>query len=161
MKSGIFFIVMLVLMSACAEQNDPRAAFESGDYATSFRIWKQQAEAGDTSAQNYLGIHYYMGLGISRDYARAMQWYERAASVGDIHAQRNLGLMYEAGQGSERDFEKAFVWLYAAHRQGNKNADGALDILVNKLSPNNKMQLKKVAKKYIINDVLGPSDSDY
>jgi TPR repeat protein len=160
MKSGLFFIVVL-LLGACTEQNDPMAAFDQGDFDTSFRLWKQQAEAGDAYAQNYLGIHYYLGLGVPRNFSKALAWYERAAIAGDINAQHNLGLMYESGQGVERDFEKAFVWLYAAHRQGNKNADAALDTLMYKLSPNNKMQLRKVARNYIINEVLGPNDDDY
>ncbi|OGT35159.1 MAG: hypothetical protein A2W28_02040 [Gammaproteobacteria bacterium RBG_16_51_14] len=161
MKFLIVITVLSLHLGACSKQTDPQVAFDNGDYETSFRIWKGQAEAGDIRAQNYVGIHYYMGYGTPRNYDMAMQWYERAAGAGELHAQRNLGLMYETGQGVDRDFEKAFVWLYAAHRQGNKNADGALDTLVNKLSPNNQMQLKKVARQYVYNDVIGPDDDDY
>jgi TPR repeat protein len=161
MKSNLFFIIVVLLLGACAEQKDPKAAFDHGDFETSFRLWKVQAEAGDAHAQNYIGIHYYLGLGVPRNFSKALEWYGRAANVGDINAQHNLGLMYEAGQGVERDFEKAFVWLYAAHRQGNKNAAAALDTLINKLSPNNKMQLRKVARNFIFNEVLGPDDDDY
>ena len=133
LKFRLFFIVVMLLLVACAEQNDPQAAFDQGDYEISFRLWKEQAEVGDAYAQNYIGIHYYLGLGVPRNLNKALEWYERAATVGDINAQHNLGLMYEAGQGVARDFEKAFIWLYAAHRQGNKNSDPALDTLVNKL----------------------------
>ena len=161
MKFRIGYITVLLLLCACAEQSDPKAAFEQGEYKTSFRLWKEKAEEGDTSAQNYLGIHYYLGLGVHRDYSMAFKWYERAATAGDINAQRNLGLMYESGQGVALDYEKAFIWLYAAHRQGNKNANAPLGTLGNKLSPNNKMQLRKVAREYIINDVLDPGDDSY
>ncbi len=67
--------------------------------------------------------------------------------------------MYEAGHGVPRDFENAFIWLYAAYRQGHPRAAASLQTLVTKLSPNNKIVLRKKAKIYIVQDVL-ESDAD-
>lgn len=136
-------------------------AFEKGQYETALRLWRELADHGDPEAQNYLGIQYYLGLGVDRDYRLAQQWYELAATNGYANAQRNLGQLYESGKLGARDFEMAYIWLFAAYQQGNSHAGNTLATLVNKLSPNNKRLLKKKARQYILNDVADPEDDDY
>jgi hypothetical protein len=159
----LFVYCAFLMLISCAEEIDPRIAFEKGDYASAFPIWKLRAENGDLEAQNFLGIHYLLGLGVKRDYALAKIWYEKAAINGHPDAQRNLGLMYESGHGIPRDFEKAFIWFYAAHRQGHSRAGPSLEALaaMTKLTPNNQIVLKRKAREYIINEVLGVEDGDY
>jgi TPR repeat protein len=159
----LFIYCSLLILFSCAEEIDPRLAFEKGDYASAFSIWKVRAEQNDLESQNFLGIHYMLGLGVKRDFDLARKWYEKAARSGYPDAQRNLGLMYESGHGSPRDFEKAFIWLYAAHRQGHPRAGASLEALaaMTKLTPNNQIVLKRKAKEYIINEVLGVADGDY
>lgn len=159
-KAIILYCSLLVLFS-CAEEVDPRLFFEKGDYAKAFPIWKVRAERDDQEAQNFLGIHYLLGLGVKRNYVLAKKWYEKAAKSGHPDAQRNLGVMYESGHGLARDFENAYIWLYAAHRQGHPRAAATLQSLVSKLSPNNKMILRKKAREYIVEDVLGPDAGDF
>ena len=159
-KAIILYCSFLVLFS-CAEEVDPRLSFEKGDYAKAFPIWKVRAEQDDHDAQNFLGIHYLLGLGVKRNYVLAKKWYEKAAKSGHPDAQRNLGVMYESGHGLARDFENAYIWLYAAHRQGHPRAAATLQSLVSKLSPNNKMILRKKAREYIVKDVLGPDAGDF
>lgn len=156
-----FIYCLLLVLLSCAEEIDPRGAFEKGDYAKAFSIWKIRAEQKDLESQNYLGIHYMLGLGVKRDFGLAKMWYEKAAISGHVDAQRNLGLMYEAGHGIPRDFENAYIWLYAAYRQGHPRAAASLQTLVTKLSPNNKIVLRKKAKKYIVEDALGPDADDF
>ena len=160
MKSA-YIALFLMLFVGCTDRGDPKQAFEKGDYERAFDLWRPLAEQGDQDAQNYLGIHYYLGLGTARNYALAKQWYMRAAENGHADAQRNLGLIYEAGHGAERDFEKAFIWLYAAHRQGHPRAGATLERLVVKLSPNMKLKLRKEARQYIFNDVLDLEAREY
>jgi TPR repeat protein len=161
-KTSIVLCVVLILFS-CAEEVDPKQAFDKGDYATAFSIWKQRAEQNDLEAQNFLGIHYQFGLAVKRDYTLAKKWYEKAAISGHPDAQRNLGFMYESGHGMPRDFENAFIWFYAAHRQGHPRAGPSLEALsaMTKLTPNNQIVLKRKARKYIKNEVLGVEDGDY
>lgn len=159
---AIFIYCSLLVLFSCAEDVDPRIAFEKGDYAKAFSIWKVRAEQqDDQEAQNFLGIHYLLGLGVRRNYGLAKKWYEKAAQSGHPDAQRNLGVMYESGHGMVRDFENAYIWLYAAHRQGHPRAAATLQSLVSKLSPNNKMILRKKAREYIVEDVLGPDAADF
>lgn len=153
----------LLILFSCAEEIDPELAFKKGDYASAFPIWKARAENGDLDAQNFLGVHYLLALGVKRDFVLAKKWYEKAAIKGHPDAQRNLGLMYESGHGMPRDFENAFIWFYAAHRQGHPRAGPSLEALAatTKLTSNNQIVLKKNARKYIINEVLGIEDGDY
>lgn len=159
-KKFLIYCSLLILFS-CTEDIDPRLAFEKGDYASAYSVWKVRAEQNDLEAQNFLGVHYLLGLGVKRDFALARKWYEKAAISGHPDAQRNLGLMYEAGHGIPRDFENAYIWLYAAYRQGHPRAAASLQSLVSKLSPNNKMVLKTKAKKYILEDVLEAGADDF
>ena len=56
----------------------------------SFNLFHEQATKGDTEAQNYLGIHYSLGLSVERDYKKAHEWYKKAAKAGNPYAQRNV-----------------------------------------------------------------------
>ena len=114
--------VAFFLLVACAESIDPKAHFDTGNYKKSYQLWLPMAEAGDPIAQNYLGIHHYLGLGKPRDYRKAKNWFEKAAADGLADAQYNLGTMYENGEYVEIDYMRAYMWLFAAHTNGNTNA---------------------------------------
>ncbi len=157
----LFICCALLVLLSCGEEIDPKIAFQKGDYASALPIWKLRVEQNDLEAQNFLGIHYLLGLGVKRDFSQAKKWYERAAIAGHPDAQRNLGMMYESGRGLARDFEEAYIWLYAAYRQGHPRAAASLQSLVAKLSPNSKILLRKKARKYIKKDVLGADADDF
>lgn len=148
---------LTVLLAACSADTDPLAAFESGRYDVAFAQWLPLAEAGDAEAQNYLGLIYYLGLGQRRNDTEALKWFELAAEQGYPDAQRNTGIMYQTGRGmSQQDFNQAYIWFYAAHRQGNETANAHIHSLTNKLTPNQQMRAKELARPYIRN----PVDSD-
>jgi TPR repeat protein len=157
----LFVYSAFLILISCAEEIDPRIAFEKGDYTSAFPIWKLRAENGDLEAQNFLGIHYLLALGVRRDFLLARKWYEKAAIAGHPDAQRNLGMMYESGHGTPRDFENAYIWLYAAYRQGHPRAAASLESMVSKLSPNNKIVLRRKAREYIMEDVLEADANDF
>ena len=137
---------------ACGSDTDPYLAFKKGDYASSYRLLKPLAESGDPEAQSYLGVHYYLGLGIAKDHRKAVDWYTRAAKQGHPDAQRNLGDMYSGGHGVPQDEYKAFIWYFAASQQGNEQAKPKLDILAgdNNMSPNKQMHAKMEANEFIL-----------
>jgi TPR repeat protein len=94
-------------------------AYESGDYATALRIFRQLADQGDASAQTGLGVMYDKGLGVTQDYAAAVRWYRKAAGQGDAVAQFNLGQMYSKGEGVPQDYTEAVRWYRKAADQGD------------------------------------------
>ena len=58
-------------------------AYNSGDYATALRIFRQFADQGYASAQNNLGVLYHFGKGVTQDYVHAHMWYSLAAAGGE------------------------------------------------------------------------------
>ncbi len=143
---------ILIQLAACSKTDDPKIAFEQGDYETAFKLWKPLAKNGDAEAENYMGVHYYTGLGVSRDFSRAIQWYESAAVKGHPGAQRHLGDMYYSGYGTRQDFYRAFMWYFAASQQGNQEAAYRLGAITseNKLTPNQQMHAKIEANEFIM-----------
>ena len=136
-------------------------SFNTGDYESSFELWKSMAEKGDSTAQNYLGIQYYLGLGVERDINQAFHWYETSAKAGNPEAQKNLGALYESGLLGNRDFESAYVWLYAAYKQGNVNAAKTLASISGQLSPGRVRKLKQISIQYVLSDIVDPESDDF
>lgn len=155
-KKNLYLILLVVLFQicACSAQTDPKAAFESGDYKTAFKLWMPLAENGNAEAQNYLGILYYLGFGVQKDYKKALQWYGRAAKVGYPDAQRNYGDMINFGRGVPKDNYQAYKWYFAASQQGNEKAAREIEIIAasGNLSPNQQMHAKIEANKFILDE---------
>lgn len=105
------------------------AAADAGDFEKARRIWLSQAEAGNASAQNNLGVLYAKGQGVPRDYRQAAEWFRRAAEQGDAAAQSNLGIFYAKGQGVPQDDKQAVKWFLLGARQGDANAQFNLGIM--------------------------------
>jgi len=165
MKKNIFIIslslLVFILQSSCSYESDPLDAFNSGNYKQSFSLWKNRADTGDNTAQNYIGIHYYLGLGVEQNIKQSFYWYEKSAKSGNSDAQRNLGALYESGALGQRDFENAYLWLYASYKQGNTNASKTLQTISGQLSPGRVHMLKQRAKQYVLHDKVDPEYDDF
>ena len=148
--------------AGCGGEKTALQAFEEGDYQTAYSLFKPRAEAGDSEAQNYLGVLYYLGLGVRRNWPQALRWYEQAAKQGDPKAQLNYGLMFHNAYGTGQDMVEAFSWYYASYRQGNPTAKRYMESLAaeNKLSPNQMNFAKRNATEYILNPVVAEQASE-
>ena len=144
-------IVISLLLIACSQTDDPLALFAAGDYKKSYAIWMTRAGQGDAEAQNYIAIHYYLGLGQRRDFQKALAWFEKAAKKGFADAQYNLGGMYENGEYVKKDYFQAYMWLFAAHNNGNPHAAKRLIAIASehKLLGNQVTYAEAQGKKYI------------
>ena len=100
---GLVILAVLMTSTACRENDDAAARFTAGDYPASFKSFSARADNGDSAAINFVGIHYYLGLGVERDFGAAVHWFERAARAANADAQRNLGVLYMRGWGVPRD----------------------------------------------------------
>jgi len=80
---------------------------------------RRKAEQGDATAQNNLGVLYYIGNGVPQDYGIARQWYESAAAQGLAPAQITLGHLYADGKGVPKDEKKGVEWIRKAAEQGD------------------------------------------
>jgi hypothetical protein len=83
-----------------------------------FEATKLLAESGIAFSQNYLGLMYNQGIGVSLDLKEAAKWYRKAAEQGDASAQYNLGCMYDYGSGVVEDNKEAVKWYRKAAEQG-------------------------------------------
>ena len=163
LKLPIIVLGCLSLVAGgCGNEKTAQQAFDAGDYVTSYKLFRPMAEAGDRVAQNHLGVHFYLGLGVERDWSQALLWYEKAAKQGDPGAQLNYGLMFQNGYGTNSDIGAAFMWYYASYRQGNATAGRYMDTLAedNLLSPNQIDYAKLRARQYVINPVVAEQGSE-
>tara|TARA_R110000782_G_scaffold196430_2_gene285760 strand:- start:278 stop:697 length:420 start_codon:yes stop_codon:yes gene_type:complete len=136
-------------LNACSDTDAPEVLFEQGQYKKAFSLWQPLAKEGDLKAQNFIAIHYYLGLGIKRDHKLARQWFEKAAINRFPDAQYNLGVMYENGEGVVQDYVVAYMWLYMADQNGNTNASKRMQRLAeeHKLFPNQMKHAVEQAKE--------------
>ena len=82
------------------------------------RYWYQKAaEAGDSSAQNNLGVMLASGLGGPKDVEKAVYWYTKGAEGGDGVAKGNLGMHLAEGRGARRDYRAAARLLKEAIKE--------------------------------------------
>lgn len=143
-------LLLVALLVACGG-GDPAAAMRRGDYATSLQGYAERAAAGDVDAQNILGIHYYLGLGVPQDFARAAELFEQAALANHADAQRNLAIMYMNGYGVARDNQRAYGWFFQAHSGGNVRARNYVKYLADNVTPNAGQQARLWVEEQIRN----------
>ncbi len=91
----------------CALRGGEYVAYDESNFATVAKVWKQQADGGDATAQNYMGELFERGINGTPDYESAAAWYQKAADQGFSSAQLNLGNLYEKGLGVPQDSVKA------------------------------------------------------
>ena len=149
---GFTTLALVILISGSCTENNPEKAFRNGDYERALKLWKPLAENGDLDAAYYLGIHYYLGLGVNKNHVLARQWYEKAAIKGHPAAQLSLGTMYQDGDTVPQNFSTAYMWYYASAIQGNEVAPKKMNILIRerKIFVNQALQAKMLAEPYIL-----------
>ncbi len=110
---------------------------------------KTKAEQGDATAQNNLGLMYYLGKGVPQDYKQAVNWYRKAAEQGFASAQSNLGLMYANGQGVPQDYVMAHMLWNVAAANGHKEATENREIVAKKMTPSQIEEAQKLAREWM------------
>ncbi len=105
-----FSVIAASLCQAQADQNSTEGANAGPVY-----MRQQEAEAGDSEAQNDLGLL----AQYKHEYREAFHWFQLAANQGLSKAQVNLGFFYDMGLGVEKDFEQAAYWYDLAAAQGD------------------------------------------
>ena len=63
----------------CEIRGGEYVSYDRADYQTALRVWREAAEGGDATAQNYVGEIYERGLGTAPDYGLAANWYRKPA----------------------------------------------------------------------------------
>lgn len=146
-KGLVVGALLLLILTACKET--PEQSFRSGAYSDSLRMFAEQSDNGDAEALNYLGVHYYLGLGVTRDPERAAGLFERAAIAGHRGACRNLGILYLRGLGVRQDRVKAYAWFFAAYEAGDAPAFKYLEYAADYITPNQSMGARRWVIEYL------------
>jgi len=127
----------IVAMALCAGTNGAMAgvreaaeAFAKKDYTGVLSACKADAQKGDASCQNFLGILYSEGKGVKPDPAEAVRWFRLAAAQGNGYAATNLGAHYEKGLGVTKDLAEAKKWYRQAAEQGIAYAEFRLGAII-------------------------------
>ena len=107
------------------------SAFNTGDYATALKIWRQLAEKGEPRSQAGIGFMYHRGMGVRADDREAAAWLLRAAEHGQAEGQLMLGILFYYGLGVPQSYVQAYAWCELAETNGNGDAtlcrDAALE----------------------------------
>lgn len=93
-------------------------AWEDGDEAKAFGLFKQAAELGDVAAMLNIGYFLDEGLGVKADKAGAREWYEKAYNEGDASAANNIAILCR----EKNDLAGAADWFAKAAELGDGDA---------------------------------------
>lgn len=123
MRVVIRFVVLIAFLLSptallAADVQKGLAAYDMGDYETSFAECMGPAEEGDPVAQFCIGRLYANGFGVMMDDAEALKWYGLAAEQGHAEAQFNLGVMHANGWGVPMNDVEAAKYYRMAAEQG-------------------------------------------
>lgn len=140
-------LVLLLALTGCKETGEE--AFRRGAYKHAMAAFALRSEKGDAAALNYLGVHYYLGLGVERDLKRAADLFDRAAIAGHRGACRNLGILYLRGLGVKQDRVKAYAWFFAAYEAGDALAFKYLEYAADYITPNQSMGARRWVTEYL------------
>ncbi len=149
LRSALATISLGFLLAGCDQSSDPEKLFADGDYPAALVVFEARAAGGDVEATNYLGVHYYLGLGVKRDLKRAAGFFEEAAVAKHAGAQRNLGIMFLRGLGVPQDKVRAYSWFYQSYEQGDPHAFKYLDFVSDYITPNQSMGARRWVKQFM------------
>ena len=105
-----------------------------------FQKIQKNAENGDSTAQNLLGVVYENGyLGQNEDIENAITWYKKSAENGNGIAENNIGNLYYRGQGVEKNDELAYEFYNKSMQKKVPEAINSIGLMYFK----NKKPVKK------------------
>jgi TPR repeat protein len=116
---SISTILLCAGLTAGADLESAKRAYEQKDYATAFKEATAVAEKGNADAQVLLGRMYLTGRGVVKDPDTAIKWFKAAAAQGNADAEFLLGSMYLL---PHSDIAEGLKWVRLAAEQGNQDA---------------------------------------
>jgi TonB family protein len=122
-KRALFsFLVLLAFVPYATPQNGVSLQQPSAISTSQSPEWTAdderdllaKAQAGDASAQMWLGAAYEQGRFANTNLPEALKWFRKSAEQGNPDAQYALGQMYEGGRGVIQDYSLAAEWYRKA-----------------------------------------------
>jgi TPR repeat protein len=103
---------------------------------------------GHGKAQYRLGVLYEKGIGVPQNLKEALKWKRMAAAQGEARAQNHLGVKYAKGKGVRKNYRNAYMWLCLAAMQGSRQASKNVDILIEKMTPEQLSDAKQLVEEW-------------
>jgi TPR repeat protein len=149
------FVALILLFcvpvshATTAEQGLQEAisAYNSENYLTARRLFKEIAHQGNPVAQRFLAQMYDKGQGGLQNYTKAVEWYKKAAKQNDSKAQYLLGVKYANGHGVPVDEKLAYTWFAIAFNNGYELAASPLKVFNQTLSMTVRQEALQLATK--------------
>jgi len=116
---GVFAILFCSFVSAGADLESAKRAYQEKDYSTAFKELTPLAAQGNAEAQLYLGKMYWMGQGVLKDTDQAVKWLKASATQGNADAQFFMGSYFLL---PHKDIAEGVKWLRLSAEQGNQDA---------------------------------------
>ena len=92
------------------------------DYKKATQHLRKAADKGNAYAQNFVGICYLYGQGVTQDEEEAKNWFRKAAEQENVEAQCNIGYCYTI----DFNYAEAVKWFKKAAEKGNDMAQNNL-----------------------------------
>ncbi len=118
----VAFTIAAPGVAAAGPLEDGNGAYQLGDYAKAYELWRPLAEADNAQAQLLVSDLFAEGKGVELNPVRAVFWLTRAATSGLVEAQYRLAMDYYQGQVVPRDLDQARAWWEKAALQGDANS---------------------------------------
>ena len=134
---------------AAATLDDAVAVYKQGAFEDAAPILEHLADAGDPTANFWLGSMWHQGRGKPVNYRTAHGLYRTAAYHGNADAQNNLGLLYRDGEGVEQSPVVSYAWFSLAAAQDNPVAKRNLDRLSTRMRPGEILEGQQLAAEYL------------
>ena len=101
-------------------------AYKLENYDVALSLWMPLAEAGNPSAQVFIGLMYNQGNGVEQDENEASKWYALASEQDYAPAKWRLAMLYYHGSGLTQSYQKAADLYHSAAKQGDVYSQKAL-----------------------------------
>lgn len=124
-------------------------AFNSKNYESAAKFFRNAAEQGDAQAQLKLGMLYATGRGVSLDDQQAVSWYQKAAEKKNAEGQFYLGVRYANGNGIAIDYVEAVKWLILSGKAGFEIASLFREFLEKNMTPANIAEARERANAWM------------
>ena len=113
---------------------------------------REQANRGDSAAENALGLLYAAGdekQGIKRDESGAVRWFTKAAEHGSVPAQSKLGSLYWGGRGVAKDDNQAYFWTVLARTNGDSASQARAPFIATRLTLAQRKAIEQQAEQWL------------
>jgi hypothetical protein len=113
---------------------------------------REQANRGDSAAENALGLLYAAGdekQGIKRDENGAARWFTKAAEHGSVPAQSKLGSLYWGGRGVAKDDNQAYFWTVLARANGDSASQARAPFIATRLTLAQRKAIEQQAEQWL------------